>query len=92
LWLDRVETYRPCRVAGVVTQLRISPRAGVVEVRITDGKASLCARWPLARPFEQLRAAPGVGLILEGVARIDPGEGLLMVEPGFEIVPGPRHS
>jgi hypothetical protein len=84
--------YRPCRVAGVVTQLRISPRAGVVEVTITDGKASLCAWWPLTRPFEQLRAAPGVGLILEGVARIGPDEGLLMVEPVFEIVPGPCRS
>lgn len=89
LWLDRVELYRPCRVAGVVTQLRISPRAGVVEVTITDGKASLCARWPLARPVEQLRAAPGVGLILEGSARIAPGGELVMIEPVFEIVPGP---
>ena len=76
----------------MVTQLRISPRDGEVEVTITDGKASLCARWPLARPLEQLRAAPGVGLILEGVARIDPGERLLMVEPVFEIVPGPCRS
>ncbi len=89
LWLDRVELYRPCRVSGVVTQLRIYPRSGVVEVTISDGTASLCARWPLARPVEQLRAAPGVGLILEGIARIDQGGELLMIEPGFEIVPGP---
>ena len=56
---------------------------------ISDGTASLCARWPLARPVEQLRAAPGVGLILEGIARIDPGGGLLMIGAVFEIVPGP---
>jgi hypothetical protein len=46
LWLDRVETYRPCRVVGVVTRLRIDPLAGVIEASITDGKASLGAQWP----------------------------------------------
>jgi hypothetical protein len=56
---------------------------------ISDGTASLCARWALARPVEQLRAAPGVGLILEGVARLDQGGELLMIEAAFEIVPGP---
>jgi hypothetical protein len=73
----------------VVTRLRIDPRAGAIEATISDGKASLGARWPIERPVEQLRAVPGVGLILEGMARIDPGGELLMVEPVFEIVPGP---
>jgi hypothetical protein len=73
----------------VVTRLRIDPPAGVIEATITDGKASLGAQWPIERPARQLRAAPGVGLILEGIARIDAHGELVMVEPGFEIVPGP---
>jgi hypothetical protein len=89
LWLDRVETYRPCRVAGVVTRLAIDPRAGVVQVKISDGQASLGAEWPIKAPLEQSRAAPGVGLILQGFARLDREGQLLMVEPSFEIVPGP---
>jgi hypothetical protein len=89
LWLERVETYRPCRVAGVVTRIRIDPRAGVLQATISDGQASLGAEWPIEAPLEQLRAAPGVGLILQGFARLDRDGQLLMVEPSFEIVPGP---
>jgi hypothetical protein len=89
LWLDRVETYRPCRVAGVVTSLRIHPRAGVVQATISDGKASLGAEWPIEPPVKQLRAVPGAGLILEGLARLNRDGRLLMVEPAFEIVAGP---
>jgi hypothetical protein len=76
----------------VVTRLRLDPSAGVVDVTITDGNASLGAQWPIERPAEQLRAVPGVGLILEGVARIDPSGELLMLEPGFEIVTGPEQE
>jgi hypothetical protein len=89
LWLDRVETYRHCRVAGVVTRLRLDPRAGVTDVSVTDGSASLSARWPIKGSLGQLRAAPGAGLILEGMARIGPSGEMLMLEPAFEIVPGP---
>jgi hypothetical protein len=79
-------------VAGVVHRLRLDPRAGVVEVTITDGRTSLGARWAITRPMAQLRAAPGAGLILEGMARIDERGGLVMVEPAFEIVAGPEHE
>jgi hypothetical protein len=92
LWLDKVETYLPSRVAGVVTHLRIDPRAGVIEVVITDGRATLGAQWPIDRRVEQLRAAPGVGLVLEGMALIDGRGDLVMVNPVFEIVPGPRQQ
>jgi hypothetical protein len=58
-------------------------------VTITDGSTSLGAQWAIRRPVLQLRAAPGTGLILEGMARLDERGELLMVEPTFEIVPGP---
>jgi hypothetical protein len=79
-------------VAGVVRRLRIDPRAGVIEATITDGSSSLRAQWAIRRPVQQLRAAPGLGLILEGMARIDERGELLMVEPAFEIVSGPEYE
>jgi hypothetical protein len=79
-------------VAGVVRRLRIDPRQGVIRATITDGVNSLDAEWPICRPAAQLRAAPGTGLLLEGVARVDKSGRLLMVEPSFEILLGPGHE
>ena len=79
-------------MAGVVRQLRLDLGAGVIEVTITDGSTSLGARWAITQPVPQLRAAPGSGLILEGMARIDERGELLMVEPTFEIVAGPDYQ
>jgi hypothetical protein len=92
LWLDKVELYRTCRVAGVVRRLRIDPQAEVIEATITDGADSLGAQWSIRPPVSQLQAAPGSGLILEGMARIDARGELLMVEPAFEVVAGPEYE
>jgi hypothetical protein len=92
LWLDRVEVFRSCRVAGVVQRLRIDPEARAIEATITDAATQLRARWRIRTPAPQLRAAPGSGLILEGIARVDPRGGLVMVEPSYEIVPGPERD
>jgi hypothetical protein len=90
LRLDRVVPYRPVRVAGVVQQLRVDPREGVVEVTVTDGAGDLVARWPIRGAASTLRAVPGRGLILEGIARIDRRGRLMMIEPACEIVSGPE--
>ena len=79
-------------MAGVVRRLRIDPRTGVIEVTITDGSTELGAQWAITRQVPQLRAAPGSGLILEGMARLDERGELLMVEPTFEIVAGPDYQ
>jgi len=92
LWINRVETYTPSRVGGVVTRLRIDPSDGVIELAISDGISSLAAQWPIRPPVDVLKAIPGVGLILEGIARIGPRGELLMVEPTFEILPGPEQQ
>lgn len=89
LWLDKVVPSRECRVAGVVSRLRLDPEARRIETTISDGASSLVARWELRAPLSQLRAAPGAGLILEGIARMDSEGTFFMVEPEYEIVPGP---
>jgi hypothetical protein len=90
LWLKNVEAYRDCRVAGVVRKLRVDPGRHSIEAMICDGTTSLAARWDIRDPCRQLRAAPGSGLILQGPARIGPDGGFLMIEPDFDIVPGPQ--
>jgi hypothetical protein len=89
LWLDKVILFRPCRVAGVVSRLRLDPEARRIETKISDGTSTLVARWIIHFPILQLRGIPGVGLVLEGVPRMDEDGNLFMVEPEFEIVPGP---
>jgi hypothetical protein len=76
----------------VVRRFRIDPRSGVVEATITDGEGFLRAQWPIRPPTAQLGAAPGRGLILEGIARLDQNGEMLMVEPAFEILPGPTQE
>jgi hypothetical protein len=92
LSLGKVELYRTSRVAGVVRRLRIDPRTRVIEVTITDGSTSLGARWAITKQGPQLRAAPGSGLILEGIARLDERGEMWMEEPAFEIVAGPDYQ
>lgn len=90
LWLDRVELYRECRVAGIVQRMRLDPGERELRSTITDGSSFVTASWPLTRRMAQLKAAPGSGLILQGMARIDATGEIVFVEPGFEIVQGPE--
>ena len=90
LWLDRVELYRDCRVAGIVQRLRLDPFEGELRSTITDGESFVTASWPLARHMPQLAAAPGSGLILQGMPRIEASGDVVFVEPQFEIVSGPE--
>ena len=88
-WLGAIEPYSNCRIAGVVERLVIDPTGGVVEIVLTDGVDWCRARWAIAHLEGQLRAAPGSGLIIQGVIRPD-GVVPVIEEPAFEIVPGPR--
>lgn len=92
LRLGEIEAYRPCGVAGVVERFRLDPQGGVVEATITDGNDSLTAQWVIRRPFQQFRATPGRGLILEGIAHVNLDGRLLMIEPNFEVVRKLRHQ
>jgi hypothetical protein len=90
LWLDKVEPYRSCRVAGVVRRLRLDPASSLLETTISDGKSMLRARWPLERSSPLLRAVPGTGVILEGMVLVDPSGEAVLAEPAFELTKGPE--
>ena len=80
-----------CRVAGVVQNIRIDPRRGVsIEATIIDGTGSMSARWLGRASLQGIRL--GTGLIVEGTAgRADDGS-LMILNPDYDIVPGPEHG
>jgi hypothetical protein len=92
LWIDKLEAGRSDRVAGVVSRLRLDPVSRNIEATISDGSGTLKAQWVIIHPPAQLRAAPGCGLILEGMAEIGPEGRLFMLEPEFQVVPGPEEE
>jgi hypothetical protein len=92
LWIDKLEAGRSGRVAGVVSRLRLDPVSRVIEATISDGSGTVKAQWVIRYPPVQMRAAPGWGLILEGMAEIGPEGELYMLEPEFQVTPGPGHE
>ncbi len=73
----------------MVQQLRLDPVRGSIEATIIDGTGVLVARWHLHRPTPQLAAAPGTGLVLEGIPILGDDGQLIMDEPHFETTPFP---
>lgn len=86
-WIVDVGPYEACRVAGLVERLTVDPVQGSVDATITDGTASIIARWSTCRP-PRLRVAPGSGVVLRGIAILEES-GLVVVEPTLELVPFP---
>ena len=80
-----------CRVAGVIQNIRIDPRAGrdSVEATITDGSGRMIAKW-LGRS-SMSGIALGIGLIMEGVIGEQDND-LVVLNPEYELVPGPEHG
>jgi hypothetical protein len=86
-WLGDLHPYEACRVAGVIDQLSIDPRAGIVEVCMSDGTGAVTAQWVIRRPTPQLALAPGTGVVLSGVASVGIDGRLILREPAFETAP-----
>ncbi len=92
---SRIEEVIPrerCRVAGVIQNVRIDPREGLgsIEATITDGSGEMVAKW-LGRPaMAGIRL--GMGLVLEGTAGVAPDGYLRVLNPEYELVPGPEHG
>lgn len=79
------------RVAGVIQNIRIDPRTGrgSIEATITDGSGTLVAKW-LGRPTMS-GIKLGAGLILQGVIGAQDGD-LVLLNPEYDLVPGPEHG
>jgi RecG wedge domain len=89
--IQQIEVRRRQKAVGVIQNIRIDPRqgSGTVEVTIVDGTGQLVAKWLGRKKLTGLRL--GTGLIVEGMAgRGGDGE-LMILNPEYEIVPGPGH-
>ena len=76
---------QPIRVGGEVQGLRVVPRAGSssLEVTVTDGKGRAVAVFLGRRSIAGV--VPGVGIVLEGVARREGGRNVL-INPAYTIL------
>lgn len=90
--ITEVEPRTRSKVAGVIQNIRIDPRTGgSIEATICDGTASLVAKWLGRSTLSGIRL--GEGLILEGAVGIDDDNDLPMVlNPEYQLVPGPEHG
>ncbi len=90
--IAQLEPRQRCRAAGVVQNIRIDPREGrgSIEATIIDGTGQMVARWIGRSSLAGIRL--GVGLVVEGtVATGHEGEPVIL-NPEYELVPGPEHG
>lgn len=81
-----------CKVAGVIQNLRIDPRPGrnFIEATIIDGSdKELIVRLTGRTTLAGWRL--GAGLIVEGTVAERDGT-LMMLNPEWDLVPGPEHG
>jgi hypothetical protein len=81
-----------CRVGGVIKNIRIDPREGrrFVEATIIDGTGRMVAKW-LGRPAMS-GITLGMGLIVEGIPGETDNGPLIVLNPEYQLVPGPEHG
>src|SRR3954454_8693868 len=76
---------QPARVGGEVQGLRVVPRAGSssLEVTVTDGSGRAVAVFLGRRSIAGI--VPGIGVVLEGVARRE-GARTVLINPAYTIL------
>ena len=89
--ISGVEPRQRARVAGVITNIRIDPRQGQgsIEATIVDGTGSMVAKWLGRARLSGIRL--GSGLVVEGLPGKQEGD-LVVLNPEYELIPGPEHG
>jgi len=90
--IDRIDPRERIKAAGVIRNIRIDPRegSGSVEVTIFDGTGEIIAKWLGRRTLSGIKL--GEGLVIEGIAGKGNDEDLVVLNPEYELVPGPDHG
>lgn len=90
--IAELEGRRNQTAAGVVQNIRIDPRegSGYVEATIIDGTGELVVRWLGRRSLSGVRL--GMGLIVEGILGKTNADEPMILNPEYELVPGPEHG
>jgi hypothetical protein len=90
--IGQLEPRKRHKVAGVIQNIRIDPREGhgSIEATIIDGTGQMVVKW-LGRPSKSgIRL--GMGLIVEGAIGRTPDDEPMVLNPEYELVPGPEHG
>ncbi len=89
--IGEVAPRQKCKVAGVIQNIRIDPRSGgSIEATISDGTGQLVAKWLGRATLSGIRL--GEGLILEGAVGSGTDDTPTILNPEYQLVPGPEHG
>lgn len=90
--IAEVQARKRCRVGGVITNIRIDPRqsGGSIEATISDGTGRIVARWLGRSSMRGIRL--GSGLVMEGTPGATEDGEMTMLNPEYELRPGPEHG
>jgi hypothetical protein len=90
--IGKLEGRKRQKVAGVIQNIRIDPREGhgSIEATIIDGTGQMVVKW-LGRPSKS-GIQLGTGLVVEGAIGRAPDGDPMVLNPEYELVPGPEHG
>jgi RecG-like helicase len=90
--IAELEPRKSCTVAGVVQNIRIDPREGrgSIEATIIDGTGRLVVRWLGRSSLSGVKL--GVGLVVTGTVGKSSEDEPMIMNPEYELVPGPEHG
>ena len=80
------------KVAGVIQNIRIDPRrgSGCIEATVIDGSGEIVAKWLGRQSMSGIRL--GVGLVIEGMVGAGSGEEKVILNPEYQLIPGPERG
>jgi hypothetical protein len=88
--IEQVQVRQRHRVAGIIQNIRIDPRdgSGSIEATITDGTGYMIAKWLGRASLSGIK--PGAGLVIEGTVGGGSRGEKVILNPDYELVPGPE--
>ena len=91
LRIREVEPRMKCKVAGVIQTIRVDPRSGgSIEATLSDGTGAMAAKWLGRATLSGIKL--GEGMIIEGAVNKTPSGMLAVINPEYQLVPGPEHG
>ena len=89
--LSDIQPRQRAKIAGVIQNIRIDPRdGGSIEATVCDGTGSLVAKWLGRSTLSGIRLAEG--LVLEGAVGVGSDDLPMILNPEYQLVPGPEHG
>jgi hypothetical protein len=90
--LNQVESRKRYKIAGVIQNIRVDPRLGrgSIEATIIDGSGHIVVKWLGRQAMSGISL--GMGLVVEGIVGMQPDGDPMILNPEYQLVPGPEHG